>query len=682
MPARHARYEPVKSKKTWFSPAVLCPCLCLYFELVFHLLIYRSAEGLLFPLLFSVPTGMLAAFVLGLFPRRAGQVLLPVITFIATVIYSAQVIYYSVFRTFFSVYSMGNGGQITQFMSAIFLAIAKNWLPILLFLVPVVLVIVLRSRIRYRIVTYWQPVLCGAAGALLYGLLVLVLPLGGTGYGTAHEVYHNYTSAEQAVEHLGLAVNMRLDIRTLLFGTDDGDLDIDVPSATPTAKPTPTPSATATPETQPTATAEPTPEPLDTSPNVLNIDFAAAAENAPNDAIRTLCEYFSTVTPTNRNEYTGMFEGYNMIFLTAESFSPLCVDKDLTPTLYKMVNSGFVFNNFYNGLWGVSTSDGEYVNLTGLIPKQNVWSMKVSGEQSNDMWHVYGKMFRENGYSTYAFHNNYYDYYDRDISHPNLGYDYYGLGNGLDVEECWPESDLEMMQKSLPFYIEDDLFHVYYMTVSGHMVYDYTGNMMAYRHSDDVAHLDHLSEEARAYLACNLELDLALEYLIDELDKAGKLDKTVFVLQADHYPYGLTNGQYSELLGHEVDETFELYKNNLIIWNSAMEEPVMVDKYGYAIDINPTVMNLFGMPYDSRLLMGHDLLSDAPQFMFLLSRSFVTDVCMYNSDTDEVTPMNGQTVPDGYVSSVLEEIATKYKVSAAMLEQDFFGYIRDYIRTE
>ena len=93
-------------------------------------------------------------------------------------------------------------------------------------------------------------------------------------------------------------------------------------------------------------------------------------------------------------------------------------------------------------------------------------------------------------------------------------------------------------------------------------------------------------------------------------------------------------------------------------------------------------MNLFGMPYDSRLLMGHDLLSDAPQFMFLLSRSFVTDVCMYNSDTDEITPMNGQTVPDGYVSSVLEEIATKYKVSAAMLEQDFFGYIRDYIRTE
>lgn len=305
--------------------------------------------------------------------------------------------------------------------------------------------------------------------------------------------------------------------------------------------------------------------------------------------------------------------------------------------------------------------------------------MRYSGEQGNDMWSSYGKMFRENGYTTYAFHDNTYDYYGRDVSHPNLGYDYYALGKGLDLEECWPESDKEMMEKSLPYYINDDLFHVYYMTVSGHMNYSFSGNMMAYRHEDEVADLPY-SEAPRAYIACNIELDRALEYLIDELDKAGKLDKTVIVMAADHYPYGLTNEEVSELLGHTVDETFELYKSSLVIWNSQMTEPIHVKKYGYAIDINPTVMNLFGMPYDSRMVMGHDLLSDSDQFMFLLSRSFVTDVCMYNSDTGEATPFEGKTIPDGYVDSVLQEISTKYMISTAILENDFYAYIRDYIQ--
>ena len=37
-----------------------------------------------------------------------------------------------------------------------------------------------------------------------------------------------------------------------------------------------------------------------------------------------------------------------------------------------------VFDNFYTPLWGVSTSDGEYVTTTGLIPKSGVWSYSLS----------------------------------------------------------------------------------------------------------------------------------------------------------------------------------------------------------------------------------------------------------------------------------------------------------------
>ena len=650
---------------------LLCPLVCLYYEFIFHLIIFHTTVNLLFPLLFAIPSGVFLAFITGLMPRKTGQIVLPCIFGISTVFFSAQTIYYSIFKTFFSFYSMQNGGQVTQFMDIIGGAILKNIVFVVLYLAPVILCAVFRRNIAYGRYNKAYLLTTGVGSVALMLICVLLLAVPGKSIGSPYELYHNYSSADQAVKKLGLSQSMMLDLKNLLFGRKSGNSlsGLVIPSASPSADDIPPVSAS----------PSPTEDPVDTSPNILNIDFEAAAENAPNDDIRTLCEYFQSATPTNKNEYTGMFEGYNLIFLTAESFSPWCVDEELTPTLYKLVNNGFVFDNFYNGLWGVSTSDGEYVNVTGLIPEQGIWSMRYSGEQGNDMWSSYGKMFRENGYTTYAFHDNTYDYYGRDVSHPNLGYDYYALGKGLDLEECWPESDKEMMEKSLPYYINDDLFHVYYMTVSGHMNYSFSGNMMAYRHEDEVADLPY-SEAPRAYIACNIELDRALEYLIDELDKAGKLDKTVIVMAADHYPYGLTNEEVSELLGHTVDETFELYKSSLVIWNSQMTEPIHVKKYGYAIDTNPTVMNLFGMPYDSRMVMGHDLLSDSDQFMFLLSRSFVTDVCMYNSDTGEATPFEGKTIPDGYVDSVLQEISTKYMISTAILENDFYAYIRDYIQ--
>lgn len=325
-----------------------------------------------------------------------------------------------------------------QFMDIIASAVLKNIFFIIIYLLPVVGCCVFRRFIAYGRQSRRYLVTAVAGICVFTFLYFLLLPVPGKNIGSAYELYHNYSSADRAVRKLGLVQNTILDVKNLMFGKKGSSLSGRV-----------IPKATPHPKDPASSSGE---EEIDTSPNILNIDFDAAVANAPNEDIRTLCEYFRNVTPTDKNQYTGMFEGYNMIFITAESFSPWCIDKELTPTLYKLANNGFVFDNFYNGLWGVSTSDGEYVNITGLVPKQGVWSMKLSGRQGNYMRTSYGRMFRENGYKTYAFHNNYYDYYGRDISHPNLGYDYYGLGKGLELEECWPESDLEMMEKSLPYY--------------------------------------------------------------------------------------------------------------------------------------------------------------------------------------------------------------------------------------
>ena len=111
-----------------------------------------------------------------------------------------------------------------------------------------------------------------------------------------------------------------------------------------------------------------------------DIPFEELIKKEGNEAIRSMHKYFSSVKPTKKNEYTGKFKGKNLILITAEGFSPYAVRKDITPTLYKMQEEGFKFNNFYTPTWGVSTSDGEYVACTGLLPKEGIWSFYKSSK--------------------------------------------------------------------------------------------------------------------------------------------------------------------------------------------------------------------------------------------------------------------------------------------------------------
>ncbi|MBQ6989532.1 MAG: LTA synthase family protein, partial [Clostridia bacterium] len=421
---------------------------------------------------------------------------------------------------------------------------------------------------------------------------------------------------------------------------------------------------------------------IDRSPNVMDIDFETLIATEEDEDVRAMHEYFSTQEPTLKNEHTGRFEGYNLIHITAEGFAPYAIDPEYTPTLYKMVHDGYNFTNYYCPLWGVSTIDGEYANNVGLLPKSGTWSYRDWGRNDGNLYFCFGNQFnRLGGYRVMAFHNHTYTYYTRDKYLPLSGYkEYYGKGNGLDVVGYWPESDLEMMEKSVPMYIDDEHFVIDYMTVSGHLQYNFNGNYQAYKHKDVFANLPY-SEEARAYLACNYELELAMTHLLDALEAAGKAENTLIVLSPDHYPYGLYKSKenkdpdadyVSELLGHKVEENFELYKSVLIMYSKGMT-PETIDKPCYSIDILPTVSNLMGLEYDSRLLMGRDALSDSPALVMLSDRSFITDLGRYDAKRGAFTPNEGVEVPEDYAQKILEEVNQIFSNSKLVLEQDYYG---------
>lgn len=677
-----------------WAQLLFLPLMLIFDEVIFHILTFQQlGKNLIYPILFAAAIGMGASLLVSAFPAKVNRILAGVFTFLGFLWFSVQIVYHSIFKTFLSIYSIGeNGEDVMEFYKQALRAIVSELFPILLFLAPFVLLLVLQKKKIFR----FQPLnyrLLGAeaAGAvLLYALTLLTLLAQGKNDYSPYDLYYDNFVMDLSVEKLGILTSTRKDIIHVVTGKSGSGLDdiifiglpgetTPTPAVTPTsepAEPTQPPAPTdAEPTGTPTPSPSPTPTPIDTSPNVLNIDFNALAEAESDKTIQKLHNYFASAAPTNKNEYTGMFEGYNLIMLTAEGYSQWAVNEEITPTLYKMVHEGFYFENYYTPLWWTSTSDGEFVECTGLIPTGTNSFTKTA---DNYMPFGFGWVFSKLGYSARAYHNHSYTYYHRDQTHPNMGYDYKGAkGGGLDVKLTWPESDLEMMEKTVPEFINDEQFHVYYMTVSGHMEYNFIGNSMSAKNREYVSHLD-MSDEAKAYLACQKELDFALEYLLEQLEEAGVADKTVIVLSGDHYPYGLEKDKIDELAGHEVEENFELYKSNLVLYCPGME-PITIEEPCSALDIVPTVLNLFGIDYDSRLFMGQDILSAATPLVMFSNQSYITDKVMYNSKNGEVTPLTEEELPEDYTKTVSAIVRNKFNISAAIITDDYYSYLREYL---
>lgn len=644
----------------------------VYMELILRIFTSRDfwSVGLLLVPLFACTVGLAVYALATRFGEKGARITAAITLCLLAVLFSTQEIYYSVFNSFLIAYSLTAGGtdQVIQagILENTINAILRGIPAILLFMLPVILVLcplyrryVAHKKKPLKITFAWLG--AGVACHILALLIILLMP-------SVSSIQSGMFDPNRSVNCFGLLRTEVLDVKYNLLGIEQ-EVEIEAEKPIDPVKP----------ETPPVEEAKPP------QPNVMDIDFEALKDET-DETYRLMNDYFSSRQPSYKNEYTGMYEGYNLITVVAEGFSPYAIDKDLTPTLYKMRAEGFNFENFYTPIWGVSTSDGEYTTCTGLIPKSGVWSFYRSS--NNYMPFCLGNAFRANGIkNTYAYHNNTYTYYHRDLSHPNMGYTYKGMGNGVEkyVKNVWPQSDLEMISGSVKDYINSsEPFHAYYMTVSGHLRYTRIGNSMSNKNWDRVKDLD-CSDTLKAYYACNIELDLAMEKLLSELNAAGKADKTVIMITPDHYPYGLeqdtdTYAIWRELLGRDVETEFELYKSCLLLYCQGTKNPPTVEKYCYSVDILPTLLNLFGLEYDSRLLIGNDILSTEQGLVIFSNGSFITDRGKYNATNGQFTAFQGQEFASDeekkeYVKNLRAIVNNKFKMSTKILEKDYYGYL-------
>ena len=415
--------------------------------------------------------------------------------------------------------------------------------------------------------------------------------------------------------------------------------------------------------------------------NVLDIDFKALAKTAGGTE-KTLDTYVASLTPSSQNDYTGLFAGKNLILITAEAFSAEVIDPKRTPTLYRMAEKGIRFTDYYQPA-SAGTTGGEYEVVFGALPTSGGSSFKKMTARLNYM--TMGSQLGRLGYNGWAFHNNTYTFYDRHRTHNALGYSngFMGIGNGMEkyVTAVWPESDLEMFQGTVPLYIDKEPFNVYYMTVSGHNGYTQGENAMARKHWDRVEGA--YSDPVHGYLACNLELEDSMTWLIRTLEEKGIADDTVIVISADHFPYGLDYGAslgnmpyLEELYGYKVNDYLTRDHSRLIIWSGCLEdeEPLTIDSPSSSLDILPTLSNLFGTAYDSRLFAGRDVFSDQEALVFNMNYEWKTDLGTYTNG--KFTPASKDTViPSGYVEKIKNIVKNKIRYCQGYQAVDYFRHV-------
>lgn len=572
---------------------------------------------------------------------KVGAVLFP----LAYVFYGTQLVYADIFGSYLSLAYTAMGGEaVTAFWSIAAAAIGRCLPRLLVMALPMAAFYVLRRKKRLPIAGRpWreQAALAGTA-VVVPAVLILTLPLMGTGAGTPAGVFDSASATiDRRAEQLGLMTAALLDAKQTLLGSGSvrvsGGLDLTAGGRGPR--------------------------------NVLDgMDFDGLDEATEDQDLRSLNDYFASLQGTVKNSYTGMFADYNLIVICAEAFSPYLIDPELTPALYSMSNEGIVFRNFYNSFPNLTTN-GEYGLCMGLMPDLSRMSFAVS--KDNYLPFCLGNMFSQAGVEARAYHNNIGTFYDRVNTHTNMGYDFKAIDFGLDMEPGNPTSDLEMMEKTVDEYLEQEPFHAYYMTYSGHADYSFTDNDMSAQNQELVADMEG-SEELRAYYACQMELERAMEYLLERLEEAGAADHTVVVLTGDHAPYGLPEEDYETLAGDAVEEPFWQYRNSFICWTGGLEEPIVVDDYCCTQDILPTLLNLFGFSYDSRLLTGRDVLAECTHAALLKDGSFLTDRMIYDAASGQIT-WQGEEDED-YAQELIQAMEDQLTVSAAILGTNYYEF--------
>ena len=623
----------------------------IYLELIFKYFVgFKLFENsLIFIFVYAIFLSLLILLIFSFINEEKYAKYYKIILYILGIYFSTQLCIYKLFGFFFEMHSLSGANQLINFTSESFGQIIRNFLGIIMLFMPFIINIFL--DIKYKKVKSDEAISIFFIDLLVVFVLIMCLfslRINNVSYYEAIGKNNNYTLS---INKLGVSGSFGLDSLKLIINYEP-PLQIKKEEV-----------------------KEREIEIKDYGYNVLDIDFEKLANETEDNEIKDLDLYFANQKGSLKNDYTSLFKDKNLIYIMAESFNEIAVNKELTPTLYSLIHDAFYFENYYSPDV-YSTIGGEFQELTGLYFVPTSLGIWKQGENYFPLG--LGNVFKNEGYHTYAYHNNNYYFQNRDAYLKAIGFDNFkACGNGLEEKiGCkWLQSDLEMFEKTIDEYINDEKFMVFYATVSGHGPYD-DSNAYSVKYRDLVIEKlgNNYSESVINYVASQIELENALSHLVNKLKSKNKLDDTVIVLAADHHPYFLSDNEMNELSDIYRDNTFGIYHSNLIIYNPTIKKET-ISKYCGTTDILPTVYNLFGIPYDSRLFTGKDIFSNGTGYVIFSDHSWLSDYASYDSSISKFNSFNKINITDKDKEDLYNAVSNKISIAREIISKDYYRHI-------
>ena len=402
--------------------------------------------------------------------------------------------------------------------------------------------------------------------------------------------------------------------------------------------------------------------------------------NTKNEKYNKLNNYFINQPITDKNEYTDMFKGKNVIFILMESTNDIILEyPDMYPNMAKMANEGWNFTNNYSPRNGCATLNNEFSGMTSLYSIHSLCTAKKY--RNNEYFEGVFGAYNSAGYVTFSAHDYTEAYYPRKTIHTSMGSgEYYGVGKlGISYSNeyvNWANDDdfMKAMLKIIDKKREDNdnkPFMTWLTTVSGHQPYS-VNSIQGDRYFNQTP--KNLPYDVRRFMSKLKIMDDGFGILLQGLEERGLLEDTVIVMYGDHYPYGISRDRLNKALSYKATEDMNAEQVPLVMYNPKME-PRVIESYTDYTNILPTVLNMTGINYDPRLYMGTDM--NSPQFesrVVFSDGSWKNEYVYFNASNGRVkTYKEGYTEQD--IARINNVIATKNKISELAISTNYFGYL-------
>lgn len=399
-------------------------------------------------------------------------------------------------------------------------------------------------------------------------------------------------------------------------------------------------------------------------------------------ALKTFNEYYENKSETQnwKNEYTGIFEGKNILVIHWESMQLLNMDvtfndQEVTPNLNKLAKNSIFFNNFHPQVSVGTSSDTEFTFNTSLMPTNNG---TVFVSYFNREYVSIPNLLKEKGYYTFSMHANNGSYWNRNIMHETLGYDrFYSktdyeidevIGLGLSDRSFFNQSIeklKEINNQGKPYYgtiitltnhtpfPDIDKYGEFDETITTTILNPETGK-------EEIVVRDYMEgTKLGNYFKSAHYADECLGEFIAALEEEGILDNTVLVIYGDH-DARLDKSDYRRLYNYdpetdtvkectEDDTDCRIIDNNnyellrkvpFLIYSKETKESLHkeVNTVMGMYDVMPTLGNMFG--FYNKYALGHDIFSVGEDNIVVFPNgNWVTNKMYYNSRNGSFLPL-------------------------------------------